>query len=225
MATSAIGIERFKKFLETDLQSSPIKERIEELKQKGISAGGKEREGIFRKEFFCESVRRFFYEEVRQELDLSQEKIKKGLGTEGWKKCPGFGFTPARQRKHLFTKSQVIKPFAPKSWRNANRETLTGCQACPDFAIRKPLPFTVVGEIKYFVVDSAESAVRELYDAARQAVFYLGAFPNEYESALIVVADASKNHSFFKGLELIKPELLKRFGVETDIHLVTIQLH
>lgn len=87
-----------------------------------------------------------------------------------------------------------------------------------------PLAFSVVGEVKYFASESAESAVRELYDAARQAVFYLSALHNLYESAMIVVADASPKHSFFKGLELSKPELLERFGDETDIHLVVIGL-
>jgi hypothetical protein len=51
-----------------------------------------------------------------------------------------------------------------------------------------------------------------------------GAFTRTYQSAIIIVADASRDHAFFEGLEVIRPELLRRFGTETDIHLVLIKL-
>jgi hypothetical protein len=66
--------------------------------------------------------------------------------------------------------------------------------------------------------------MKELYDVARQAVFYLGAFAGSYESAMIVVADGSPGHAFHKGLELVKPELLERFGSTTNVHLVTVTM-
>jgi hypothetical protein len=97
-------------------------------------------------------------------------------------------------------------------------------QACPDFAIKHLLCLSIVGEVKYFRSEWPEIAVRELYYASRQAVFYLGALHGEYDLALIVVADASRDHSFLQGLRLIKPELLERFGSGTNIHLLPLRL-
>lgn len=223
-STSSVDIQRFKDYLQKDLQGMAIIEHIAELRHTGASKAGKGQEGIFASEFLCPCIRRFFYEEVRGELNLSPEEIAKGLLVEGYEGCTGFGFTPASKRKHLFTKSQVVKSSAPTAWRRATAKLLANFHACPDFAICSPLPFSVVGEVKYFALDSAESAIRELYNAARQATFYLSAFHKQYESAMIVVADGSPGHSFFKGLEMLRPELLERFGEETDIHLVAIRL-
>lgn len=55
-------------------------------------------------------------------------------------------------------------------------------------------------------------------------MFYLGAFSGCYDSSMIVVGDASAGHTFHKGLELLKPELLQRFGSETNVHLVTVKI-
>ena len=67
--------------------------------------------------------------------------------------------------------------------------------------------------------------MKEIYDVARQAMFYLGAFAGEYDSALIVIADASSGHVFGEGLKLINPEILERFGQETRIYRAFIPLH
>lgn len=168
----------------------------------------------------------FFYVHTRQELKLaSDNEIKSGLGAEGVETLPDYGFTPASKSDHVFTKSEIIKSTPPSDWRLLGTSHLKGHRACPDFAIRRPLlPFSVLGEVKYFRSPSPQGAVRELYNAARQAVFYLGAFRGEYDSIMIVVADASSGHSFFKGMELLKPDLLKRFGPETGIHLLAVKL-
>ena len=71
---------------------------------------------------------------------------------------------------------------------------------------------------------SPAAAVKELYDAARQAMFYLGVFQDRYDAALVVVADATPEHAFLEGLKLIKPALLERFGPETNVYLAPIAL-
>ena len=43
-----------------------------------------------------------------------------------------------------------------------NDKKLPNFQACPDFSISKPLPFSLVGEVKYFRSGSSEYAVKEL---------------------------------------------------------------
>ena len=112
----------------------------------------------------------------------------------------------------------------PKGWRANTEEKLSLYQPCPDFAIQSPLPFSIVGETKYFKSGSPTTAITELYNTARQAVFYLGALAGRYDAAMMVIADASPDHAFHKGLELLKPELLHRFGDESKVHLVTIKI-
>jgi hypothetical protein len=52
----------------------------------------------------------------------------------------------------------------------------------------------------------------------------LGAFHDNYDSAMVVVADASPGYSFQKGIQLLKPELMQRFGAESDLYLLIIRL-
>ena len=40
----------------------------------------------------------------------------------------------------------------------------------------------------------------------------------------IVVADPSKKHSFFAVLQQLNENLLKRFGTDTNIHLLKLKL-
>lgn len=211
-------------FLIDDLESQSILGPLEEFIENKTSSAGTSREEVFTREFLCPSIVRYFYKVVRPDLDLSDEEIRSGLGTEGFQNCPGFGFTPARLRKQLFTKSDIIKAKPPESWFKAGEKKLSAFRPCPDFAIDHPLPVSVVGEVKYFIKGSPKVAVKELYDAARQAIFYLGAFQDRYDAAMLVVADASPDQSFIKGLELVRPELLERFGPESNVYLVPVGL-
>jgi len=217
-------IENLKSYIQAELQMAGIRDRLHRFIQDRSSKAGTRHEEVFTREFLCPVIGKFFYEHVRSELNLSDAEIKRGLGTEGFENCPGFGFTPGHRRNHLFTKSDIIKSRPPERWFAADEDTLSTYQACPDFAISKPLPFSLVGETKYFKTGSPDVAVRELYDAARQAVFYLGAFPGSYDSAMIVVADASADYTFHQGLDLLKPQVRERFGSETNVHLVSVKI-
>ncbi len=187
------------------------------------TAGTKSREEIFTREFLCPSLLRFFNVENRDQLKLTDEQITKGMGTEGYQNVDGFGFTPARKKKHFFTKGQVIANDPPDAWFKGSEKKLTSYMACPDFALRSPLPVSIVGETKYFTKGSQKFAIKELYNDIRQAMFYLGAF-NEYTDALLVVADASPDHAFVNALDLLEDDLLARFGGESNIHLCTLKL-
>jgi hypothetical protein len=219
-----IDLERFKHYVRNRLECEPVIEQLAKLIGPGGECEKQNREEIFTKRFLCPRIKDFFHREVQRELGLTDEQIQNGLGAEGFEGMNGFRFTPASSRKHLFTKAYVIKPTPPPSWFKSKEVPLTECRACPDFAIRSPLPFSLVGEVKFFKSGSPNKAVSDLYQASRQALFYQAAFHEIYHSALIVFADASPGHSFFEGLELIKPELLERFSSETDIHLLPIKL-
>ena len=217
-------LEHLKAYVQTQLQGTPIRSQVNQFIESGSSSAGIRAEEIFTREFLCPALAKYFYKHVRAELNLSDEQIRRGLGTEGYQRCPGFGFSPARKRKHLFTKFDIVTNTAPATWLVGNEKKLSPFQACPDFAIASPLPISTIGETKYFLRRSVAEAVKDLYDAARQAVFYLGAFAGDYHSAMIVVADASPEHSFHAALDSLKPELLGRFGPETNVHLVPIRV-
>jgi len=197
-----------------------LRELNHSIKMKRSTAGIR-REEVFTRDFLCPALKDFFYP-YSSDLDLSDSGIQSGLGTEGYANANGFSFTPARERRHLFTKSEIVSSTVPSSWTDAGKPTRK--QACPDFAIRAPLPFSLIGEVKFFKSESTNTALKQLYDAARQAVFYLGAFGGSYKDALIVVADASKTHAFSKGIDMLNPEIHKRFGEETNIYLSVISL-
>ena len=216
-------VEELAQFLKKQLEEKPVVPLVEQMVRDHSSLAGTGREGIFTREFLCPAIRDF-YTQVCQP-NLHADEIHKNLQMEGFKTVKGFGSTPASKRMHLFTKDLVIKSNPPESW-YLDGKHLADYKACPDFAICQPLlRSSTVGEVKYFESGSPKHAVQVLYDASRQALFYLGAFTGTYQSAIIVVADASRDHAFFEGLKLIRPELLRRFGTETtDIHLVPIKL-
>jgi len=211
-------------YTQNELQADPFRDSLERHIKNRSSSAGTRHEEVFTREFLCPVIRRFFYDHVRSELNLSDSEIRKGLGTEGFENCPGFGFTPGHRGPHLFAKLDIISARPPEAWFNASGKALPPFHACPEFAIRAPLPFSIVGETKFFRQGSPSKAVKELYDAARQAVFYLGAFPRSYDSAMIVIADASPDHAFHQGLDLLNPELWQRFGAKTGVHLVTVRI-
>jgi hypothetical protein len=188
------------------------------------SAGTHSHEELFTREFLCPAISRYFKSAIRNRLPLSDLEIEKGLGTEGFQNCPDFSFTPARQQPHFFTKSDIIKGKPPESWFKLSNAKLPRFQACPDFAIKDPLPFRAIGEVKFFKAPSKSKAISELYNATRQAVFYLGAFHKEYDNAILVFADATPNNVFRSAIKDLNEELIRRYGEETGIYLSVISL-
>lgn len=210
---NSFDLESLKVFLRTTLEARTVVGPLEEIIRDRTSKAGTQHEEVFTREFLCPTIATFFYEMAGPHLNLSEDVIRSGLGTEGYQNCPGFGFTPARHERHLFTKSDIIKSDPPKSWLTATTAPLPSFRACPDFAISKPLlPCSVVGEVKYFKKSGKpDTVLKELYNAARQAVFYLGAFHGVYDSAMVIIADASKGHTFLSGMQEVRPELIERF--------------
>lgn len=217
-------IKELVQYLKEEIEPLDVLKRIQScIKDKSSTAGSTSKEEIFTREFLCPKLADFFYTKKRSQLNLSDSEIQIGLGTEGFKNVERYGFTPARANKHFLTKGQIIANEPPEEWFKESSKKLTSFMACPDFAIRNPLPFNIVGEVKYFSKGSEKAAIKELYNDIRQAMFYLGAF-NEYKDCLLVIADASPENTFTKALNLLEDDLLLRFGIETNIHLCIINL-
>jgi hypothetical protein len=109
-------LESLKAYIQNELQSTPIRERLNRFVQDGLSKAGRRHEEVFTREFLCPVIGRYFYVYVRSQLKLSDSQIKQGLGTEGFVNCPGFGFTPGHKRNHLFGKADIVKSTPPIQW-------------------------------------------------------------------------------------------------------------
>jgi hypothetical protein len=89
-------------------------------------------------------------------------------------------------------------------------------QSCPDWAFRKPCPYTVVFEAKLFRKGEIEAAKTELVKAIYQCMFYrgqrympeVGSHPAwDYEYACLMAYDASEKQSFVEAWNAVRPEV------------------
>jgi hypothetical protein len=106
-----------------------------------------------------------------------------------------------------------------------NPEKLTNYRSYADFGVRHPLPVSLVGELKYeYKIKSRDSAVKALYEVTRQCVFYLGAFGDEYDCAVGLVADATDNHIIYETFAMLPEALRDRFGERNRLHLMVVRI-
>lgn len=218
-------INDFLLYIQSSLENQSIPTKLNEMIiEKSSSAGSSSKEEIFTREFLCPAISKYFYSTIFDTLSLRPEEIKKGLGAEGFKNATGFGYTPARKERHFFTKSEFVKTKPPQVWFNDQEKFPTRFQACPDFAIRNPLPFSALGEVKYFKKGGAEAAQRELFNGIRQSTFYLAAYRNEYDCVLLIIADESEDKVMKKCVDSLHEDIKSRFGMETGIFILVIGL-
>lgn len=109
-----VNLERLKEYLAEQFLQHPVINNLDAM----VGADGRfarqNREDVFTKRILCPHIRNFFYNHVREDISLPEEKIALGLGAEGFdggERIQDFCFTPARQTPHLFTKDMVIKPI------------------------------------------------------------------------------------------------------------------
>ena len=105
-------VEQLIEHIETKLSRPGILSELADIIASGASTAGKRPEEVFTREFLCPLIADFFYNNYR-DIKLSDKEISDGLGTEGYKKAEGFGFRPARELPHLFTKSEIVKSKVP----------------------------------------------------------------------------------------------------------------
>jgi hypothetical protein len=214
--------------LRAQLENPGIKQRVSEAVQDHMRRlkagernppGSSSHEGVFNSKFVGDAIR----SHMRDKLGWTEDQIRKDVFVEG-----RIGPAPAGKARQLFTKSDVTRKTFPSVWNDSSGK-LTPSNACPDFAILHiELPFRTVGEVKYF---KAGTPALALYNVAREATFYLGAFAANkdrfaYDSAVIVVGDASPDHRFCRWVreKQINQELYRRFGEETGIYLADVAL-
>lgn len=216
-------IKDLSNYLIETLDGNPIKFDIEKASVEGTSDAGKDLEGIFTKDYLCPTMRDYFMVKARPMLNKSNAEILAGLGVEGFTKCDGYSFTPAKKTRHILGKGDMSELMPPADWLKSRPDKLRDYQPCPDFAFYDPLP-RVVGEVKYFRGGNEQKALKDFYAVVKEVVFYLGAFHGIYDAALIVIADASEDSAMYNMLDIIKPELLARFGNDSGIYLSIVRI-
>ena len=113
--------------------------------------------------------------------------------------------TPIRTERHPFSKGIAVGPQTiMRRWKgDPNKQTI---QSAPDFALRKPFPFNIVFELKYFEKGGSERAATELVTDLYQAFFYraLPFVPPtkrnpswDYDYACLLACDASPDGTLY----------------------------
>jgi hypothetical protein len=122
--------------------------------------------------------------------------------------------TPASALKYPFTKQFSAVDKVVDSWWNGSGGL--DCTANPDFALRFPCPYKVVGETKYFRKGGIDAAKTELVRSVYQCFYYRGLpiVPEaekrpawDYEYACLLAYDASGNGTLTRAWESVGPKV------------------
>ncbi len=211
-------------YLRGHLEARGVVRQLQQIQADKSSKAGASLEPIFNKEFVCPAIADFFLEEHRHALGLTDEQIRSGLGAEGSVDMPNHTFTPSLGRDYFFTKGQVLKTKPPAGW--FDPEKLTSYRSYADFAVRRPLPLSLVGELKYeHQAKSREKSIGVIYEVTRQCVFYLGAFGQAYDAAVALIADATEGHLVYNTFEEFPPALRRRYGAENRLFMLILRLN
>ena len=118
--------------------------------------------------------------------------------------------SPMSAFKQPFTKQFNTVGSIVKSWWGSPKEA-PASNACPDFALRHPCPYTVVGETKYFRKGGAEAAKTELVRGIYQCCYYRwlpkASSSWDYDYSCLLAYDASRNGVLAKAWETVNSKV------------------
>jgi hypothetical protein len=136
-----------------------------------------------------------------------------------------------RTESHPFSKfvgtsaKQVIN-----KWKAKDGSPFT--QSCPDFATRKPFPYNIVFEGKYFLRGSPDFAERELVNNIYQAFFYRAlpyVPPNrsgiswDYDFSCLLAYDASDNGSLLSAWKNLPEKVRRGFWDGANVYVMILR--
>lgn len=173
------------------------------------------------------------YELIARRPDMDREKATSSLLSENFRHLNGMASgTPARRERHPFKKALVGLPRTVMSqWRGQGVGSPL-VQACPDFALRKPFPFKIVFEGKYFAQGGIKLAETELVTDLYQAFFYLGLplVPEtkrsaawEYDYSCLLAFDASADQTYHAAWNSIAKNIRDGFWSGANIYVMILR--
>jgi hypothetical protein len=160
---------------------------------------------------------------------IGECQAAKALLCESYRHMPEGSQTPARTKRHPFTKivgttpSSIIAQWTGK---------VPLIQACPDFAFREPFPFKIVFEGKYFETGGRVRAKTELAVNIYQAFFYRGlpyvppkgSSPAwDYEFACLLAYDASDDGSLKRAWDDLGTEVKRGFWDGANVYVMILR--
>jgi hypothetical protein len=139
--------------------------------------------------------------------------------------------SPQRQARHPFSKGIADKPRAiMRRWKgDPNKQTI---QSAPDLALRNPLPFNIVFEIKYFDSGGSDKAETELVTNLYQAFFYRALpyvsptkrYPTwDYEYACLLAFDASPGGTLQQSWESLPAKVKLGFWEGANVYAMILR--
>ncbi len=185
-------------------------------------------EGALLNEYVTPNIHRYLTEKT----GLTQEQACKALLSESFRNLSGIASaSPARLEAHPFQKIVGAKAKdIMATWRGETK-TQPITRSCPDIALRKPSPHTVLFEGKYFPEGGESVAETELIKDLYQAFFYLGLarLPEtkthpawEYNYSCLIAYDASKKSSLKRSWLALDSSVKKAFWNGANIYVMIL---
>ena len=175
------------------------------------------KESVLANSFVVPALKNYFLgDDFLARYKLNLEEAKRGLAIEYRDRAKDGLKTPQRKLPHLLNKGEAFQESPPECWFDLSQTAKTRL-ASPDFAIKSPLPFNLIGELKLFKGHSRAEAERAIFQTIREVVFYLGAYCGEYEGAIIVAGDASSGQYLCEAWDLFSKSMAHALGVQSGI--------
>jgi hypothetical protein len=174
------------------------------------------------------------YNHLQGQAGLSAGQAKEALLNEYHRTMPEVSaHSPIRATRHPFKK--VLGASAEtiyKQWRDP-KQNYGLTQSCPDFALRKPFPQSIVFEGKYFARGSKEYAARQLVADLYQAFFYRG-LPSveatkrghpewDYNYACLLAFDASPAGALKNAWDSLESSVKRSFWEGANIFVMIVR--
>jgi hypothetical protein len=235
--------QQFFNFLESSLrgrcQTMSIADEVDLLeRQGGIPAqkmpGKGKFEEIFTSVFLTREIAQFHLcSQFRDIFDLSDEEIRAGLAYEGWKQdgLEHFGSSPIIDVGFKTVLSKSATGWKGSWGRPSTRGELPNLAPCPDIALKPPLPFSAVGDVKYFRGDKTEGEIlKELHLAVKEVFFYyavmnIGRDEPFYKNGLLIVADATTEQTVMKTIKGAMPGLADRLFNTPGFYMKVLEVN
>lgn len=211
--------------------SSEIKEIVEKAKSSidNETPYLKRPEEAFLNSYVAPAIHKF----LSTNIGLGGDGAKRAYLSENYRHIRDWATgTPARSKKHPFTKAVGNKPqLICEQWKG-NGPGYPVVQSCPDMALRSPCPHKVVIEGKYFSKGGPQAAETALVTNIYQAFFYraLPYIPEspkhpawDYDYACFLAYDATEKGWLKKAWELLDKRVKEGCWEGANIYVMILR--
>jgi hypothetical protein len=175
------------------------------------------------------------FQQIQEQAGLSETQAKDALLNEYHRTMPEISRqSPIHALRHPFAKIMGATPEAVfQRWLKPEKgDGLT--QSCPDFALRKPFPYSIVFEGKYFRRNASKAgAAKELVGDLYQAFFYRGLPKTEpkkpglpgwdYDYACLLAFDASRDGTMKSAWNDLNPKIQRSFWESANVYVMILR--